>query len=65
MHGEDLLVDNGRDWKAVEAVGERLPQLDIVTSLALIVKSIDSINGGTFVVAAKDEEVFWVLDLVC
>lgn len=25
VHGEDLLVDNGRNWQAVEAVGERLP----------------------------------------
>ncbi len=31
---EDLLVHDGRDRKAVEAVRERLPQLDVVPALA-------------------------------
>lgn len=30
---EDLLVDDGRDRQAVEAVGEGLPQLDVVSPL--------------------------------
>ena len=31
---EDLLVDDGRHGQAVEAVCERLPQLDVVAALA-------------------------------
>ena len=31
---EDLLVDDGRDREAIEAVRERLPQLDVVPPLA-------------------------------
>ena len=31
---EDLLVDDGGHWEAVEAVGERLPQLDVVAAFA-------------------------------
>ena len=31
---EDLLVDDGRDWQTVEAVRERLPQLDVEAPLA-------------------------------
>lgn len=34
MHAEDLFIDDGRDGKAVEAIRERLPQLNIVASLA-------------------------------
>lgn len=64
MHGEDLLVNNGRDRQAVEAVGESLPQLDVVSSLALIVETIDTVDGGTFVVTTQDEKVLRVLDLV-
>lgn len=65
MHGKDLLINNGRNWQAVEAVGKCLPQFDVVASLAFVVEPIDAVDGGTFVVTAKDEEVLRVLDLVC
>lgn len=64
MHGEDLLVDDGGNGEAVEAVGECLPQLDVVAALALIIKAIDAVDGSTLVVSAEDKEVFGVLDLV-
>ena len=41
MHGEDLLVDDGGNWEAVEAVGKGLPELDVVSSLALVVEAVD------------------------
>ena len=44
MHGEDLLVNDGGNGQAVEAVGEGLPQLDVVSSLALIVKAVDAVD---------------------
>ena len=34
MHRENLLVNDGGDWQAVEAIGKRLPQLYVVPSLA-------------------------------
>ncbi len=34
VHGKDLFVDDGSDGQAVEAVGKRLPQLDVVAALA-------------------------------
>lgn len=64
VHGEDLLVNDGGNGQAVEAVGKCLPQLDVVASLALIVETVDTVDGGTLVVAAQDEEVLGVLDLV-
>ena len=64
VHAEDLLVDDGGNGQAVEAVGERLPQLDVVPPLALVVKAVNAVDGRAFVVAAQDEKVFGVLDLV-
>lgn len=64
MHAEDLLVDDGGDWETVETVGEGLPQFDVVTSLALVVETVYSVDGSTLVVTSHDEEVLWVFDLV-
>jgi hypothetical protein len=65
VHGEDLLVNDGSDGQAVEAIGEGLPQLDVVAALALIVEAVDTVDGRALVVATQDEEVLRVLDLVC
>lgn len=65
MHGEDLLVNDGGNGQAVEAVGKSLPKLDVVASLALVVESVNTVDGRALVVAAEDEEVLRVLDLVC
>jgi len=65
VHCEDLLVNDGCDGQAVEAVSKGLPQLNVVSPLALIVESVDAVDGGAFVVTTEDEEVFWVFDLVC
>ena len=64
MHGENLLVDDRGNGKTVEAVGEGLPELDVVATLALVVEAVDAVDGGALVVAAEDEEVLGVLDLV-
>lgn len=64
VHGEDLLVDDSGDRKAIEAVGECLPQLNVVAALALVVEAVDTVDGRTLVVATQNEEVFGVLDLV-
>ena len=64
VHGEDLLVDDGGNGEAVEAVGESLPELNVVPPLALVVEAVDPVDRGALVVAAQDEEVFGVLDLV-
>lgn len=64
VHGEDLLVDDGGNGQAVETVRKRLPQLDVVPALALVVEAINAVDGGALVVATQDEEVFGVLDLV-
>jgi hypothetical protein len=65
VHGEDLLIDDGGDGQAVEAVRKGLPQLDVVSTFALIVEAVDSVDGSALVVASQDKEVLGILDLVC
>ena len=33
--------------------------------LTLIIEAIDTVDTGTLMVATQEEEVLWVLDLVC
>lgn len=65
VHGEDLLIDDGGNRQAVEAIGECLPELDVVPPFAFIIETIDSVDGGALVVPTEDEEVLGVFDLVC
>mmetsp|Transcript_15428 Transcript_15428/g.48182 ORF Transcript_15428/g.48182 Transcript_15428/m.48182 type:complete len:233 (+) Transcript_15428:607-1305(+) len=64
VHAQNLLVDPGSDGKAVEQIGKGSPQLNVVPALALVVKAVDAINGGTLVVATQQKEVLRVLNLV-
>lgn len=64
VHGEDLLIDDGGNGQAVKAVGEGLPQLDVVATLAFVVEAVDAVDRRALVVTPQDEEVFRILDLV-
>ena len=64
MHTEDLFVNQGCNWQAVEDVGEDFPKSNGVSSLAFVVKSINSIDLSAFVVSSQKEEVLWIFDLV-
>jgi hypothetical protein len=64
MHAEDLFVNNGCNGQAIEAVSESFPQFDVVSSLALIVEAINTVDGGALVVSSQQEEVLRVLDFV-
>jgi hypothetical protein len=64
MQAKDLLVYDGGDGEAVEAISEGLPQFDVVATFALVVESVDTVDGGTLVVASQDEKVFRVFDFV-
>jgi hypothetical protein len=39
--------------------------LDLANALTFVVKAVDAVDACAFVVAAEDEEVFRVFDLVC
>lgn len=65
MHGENFLVNNSCDWQAIEAIGKRLPEFNVISSLALVVKSVDTVDWSTLVIPTKNEEILWILDFVC
>lgn len=50
MHREDLLIDDGGNRQAVEAICECLPQLDVVAALAFVVEAVDTVDRSTLVV---------------
>lgn len=64
MHAKDLFINNSSYGQAVETVSEGLPKLDVVSSLALVVEAVYSVDTGALVVASQQEEVLGVLDLV-
>ena len=64
MHAEDLLVDNCGHREAIEAVRESFPKLDVISPLALVIETIDSIDRRALMIASQDEKVLWVFDLV-
>lgn len=64
MHCKDLLVNDRCNRQAVEAIRKSLPELDVVASLALIVEAINTVDRRALVIAAKNEEILWILDLV-
>jgi hypothetical protein len=64
VHAEDLVVDDGGDGQAVEAVGEEPPEAHAETALALVVEAVDAVDGRALVVPPQQEEVVRVPDLV-
>lgn len=64
MATEDFVIDESGDWHAVEHVLEAFPELHTVSSFAFIIKSINPIEVGHFVIATQQEEVVRVLDFV-
>lgn len=47
---EDLFINYCSYWQAVETVCEMFPQFDVVTTLAFIVESVDTIDAGALVI---------------
>uniref|UniRef100_A0A0A8YB81 TOPP4 n=1 Tax=Arundo donax TaxID=35708 RepID=A0A0A8YB81_ARUDO len=64
VNAEDAVVDEGGGGEAVEAVGEEAPEADAVAALALVVEAVDAVDGGALVVAAEEEEMLRVPELV-
>ena len=65
VHGEDLLVDDGGNRQAVEAIGECLPKLDVVPSFAFIIETIDLSDLPTFMVTSYQCYLVWVSSFQC
>jgi len=58
VHAEDLIIDKGSDWHTIEDILKLLPESDAVPIFALVVKSVNSVDLATLVIATKKEKVF-------
>lgn len=64
MATENLLIYDGSNREAVEAVCERLPEFYVEPALALIIEAIDPVDGGALMVSPQEEEILRVFDLI-
>ena len=60
MHANDLVADEGRHRETIENVAENLPELDAVATLALVIETVDSVDGGALVIASQKEEILGI-----
>jgi hypothetical protein len=64
MHTQNFFVDKSCNGQAVKAVCEDFPQLYAMSALALVVKAVNSVYGGAFMVPSKQEKVLGVFYFV-
>ena len=64
MHANNLVINNSATRETVEGIAKLLPHLDREAAAAFVIKAINPIDSGAFVVSSQEEKVFWVLDFV-
>jgi hypothetical protein len=64
VHTNNLIINDRTARQAIKGIAELFPHFDRESTTALIVESIDAVNARALVVAAQEEKVFGVLDLV-
>ena len=52
MHAEDFIIDDGGNGQAIESVCESFPEFDVVSSLAFVVKAVNSVDGSALVISS-------------
>lgn len=64
MHAQNFVVYQRCDGQAVKAICEDFPQFYRVSTFALVIKAVNSVDAGTLVISPKQEKVFGVLNFV-
>ena len=64
MNAENLIVYYCCNRETVKALDKLFPQLQRIPSFALVIKSVNSIDGPTLVISSQKEEIFGVLNLI-
>ena len=64
MHTDNFIINDGTAGQTIECIAELLPHFDGKSSTTFIVKAIDSINAGAFVIASEQKEIFRIFNLV-
>ena len=64
MHTDNLIINDSRARKAIEGVAKSLPELHAEPTATLVIKAINAIDSGAFMISAQYKKVFGVFDLI-
>lgn len=64
MHANNLVINDRTAGQAIKRVAKLLPHFYRESTAALIVKTVDTVNAGTFVVPTEQEKVLGILYFV-
>ena len=64
VNAENLIVYYSCYRETVEALDKLFPQLQRIPSFALVIKSVNSVNGPALVISSQKEEIFGILNLI-
>ena len=64
MHADNLIINHSTTWQAVESIAKLLPHLDREAATTLIVKAVNSVDPGAFVVTSQKEKVLRIFNFV-
>ena len=64
VHAEDFVINKCGDRHAVEHILEFFPHADGVSTLAFVIKAIDTVYLAALVITTQQEEVLLKLDFV-
>ena len=65
MHTQNAAFNKGTNGQTLETLTEKFPNTSAAESaLALIIETVNAVNGFCFVITAQDEEVLRILDFI-
>lgn len=64
VHNENFVIHHCANREDIEAEAKLFPYLDVVSSLALVVESVHSVDRLALVISSKQVEVLWVFYFV-
>ena len=64
MHANDFIINNSATWQRIKCIAKVFPHLDRKPAATLVIKAVDSIDTGTFMISSEEKKVFRIFDLV-
>lgn len=64
VHAQNFLIDDRTNGQAIEYVWEYFPEFNGVATFAFVIEAVNTIDLSAFMIAAEQEEIFWVFDFV-
>lgn len=64
MHTQYPIINKSTKWQNIEDFLELSPQFNIISSFALVIKTVHPVNLMAFVVSSEYEKVVRVLDFI-